>query len=57
MRRFVEICMRIKIVAVEIAGVLVFIGFVGGIVFWEWSHIARFLTQSTIRVLEVCAIG
>lgn len=45
MDRFFEICTKIKVVTVELAGVLIFVGVAAGLVFWEWGHIAQFFRR------------
>lgn len=42
MRRFFEICMTTKIIAVELTALFGFLAVLVVVLWWDWSHVAKF---------------
>lgn len=46
MRRFVDICLQVKFVAVEIVSVAVFLGLLAGFLWHEWVRVGQVFFQN-----------
>ena len=45
MRRFMELCIKVKIIAVEVAGLGLFLSTLAGLFYWEWQHVLQFVRR------------